>query len=100
MGAHDHLIYFLKNNMTELKISEEEKKEFISGIISSRKNVFSQSSLSLIFVLSFSFSLLFFYPIKKIRKKLIIYLRKNISFLGNVLIFLSRNKGDGTIIKN
>ena len=100
MGAHDHLIYFLKNKMTELKISEEEKKEFISGIISSRKNVFLQSSISLIFALFFSFSLLFFYPIKKIRKKLIIYLRKNISFLGSVLIFLSRNSEEGTIIKN
>ena len=100
MGAHDHLIYFLKNKMTELKISEDEKKEFISGIISSRKNVFLQSSLSLIIALFFSFSLLFFYPIKKIRKKLIIYLRKNISFLGNVLIFLSRNSEEGTIIKN
>ena len=100
LGAHDHLIYFLKNNMNELKISKEEKKEFISDIISSKKNVFLQSSLSLILVLSFSFSLLFFYPIKQIRKKLIIYIRKNTSFLGNVLIFLSRNKEEGTIIKN
>ena len=53
--------------MTELKISEEEKKEFISGIVSSRKNVL-QSSLSLIFVLSFSLSLFIFLSNQKFEK--------------------------------
>tara|TARA_B100001057_G_scaffold489970_1_gene577300 strand:+ start:2804 stop:3871 length:1068 start_codon:yes stop_codon:yes gene_type:complete len=100
LGAHDHLIHFLNNNFDKLDISETDKIYYIKGILASKKNILVQVSISFLISCSFSLFYLLFFPNKYFRKKFSVYLRKNVSFLGKVLIFLSRNLHEGTITKN
>ena len=100
LGAHDHLVYFLNNYFNKLDISEVEKNNYIKGITSSRKNLTIQTFISIFVSCSFPFFYLLFFPNKFLRMKFSLYLRKNITYLGKVLIYLSRNLNDGTIFKN
>ena len=100
LGAHDHLVYFLNNYFEQLDISETEKHNYIKGITSSKKNLVFQTFVSIFVSCSFPFFYLLFFPNKFLRMKFSLYLRKNISYLGKVLIYLSRNLNEGTVFKN
>ncbi len=100
LGAHDYLVYFLNNYFDKLDISESEKNNYLKGITSSKKNLTIQTLISIFVTCSFPFFYLLFFPSKFLRMKFSLYLRKNVSYLGKVLIYLSRNLKEGTIYKN
>ncbi len=96
-GAHDSIVYFLNKN--NLGLSKLEEKTVINGIKKSKKNILLSFSSSFFIVFLFSALLVIFYPFNFIRKKLFLYLRKNISYLGKILSFLGSDPEIGKIKK-
>ncbi len=92
-GAHDSIIYFLKNY--DLGLSRIDKETLISGVKKSKKNILYNFVKSVFVILLFIILYIISFPLSFFRKKFKIYIKKNVFFLGKIFKFLGSNPEAG-----